>query len=228
MTPFTPADPTLVRHYGAEGGRHAHAHAQVLFGLQGTLQMEVQGRAAYVDASCGLVVPAGAEHAYRAEGQARVLVLDLAPGPATERLRRFALAPGWPPPLLDRAALLRLVGTAPTLAARRRLDLEALAAQVDRDLARDWSVADLAAACHLSSQRLRARFAQALDRSPLDFVRSRRLDAAERLLRQGLALDVVALQVGYGSASALSAALRRERGTGARRLRAAGRALRAS
>jgi AraC-like DNA-binding protein len=220
-------DATLVRHYGAEGGRHAHEHAQVLLGLEGTLQMEVEGRAAWVDAACGLVVPAGATHAYRAERAARVLVLDCAPGPATERLRRFALPPDWQARWLHRAAaphaladtLLERVAGAPTLAARRRIDLAALAERIDADLARRWTVADLAAACCLSPQRLRARFAEALGLAPLEFVRARRLDRAAQLLRQGLALDAVALQVGYGGASALSAALRRERDTGARELR---------
>ena len=35
-------DPTLVRHYGAEPGRHAHDHSQVLFGLDGSLKMELR------------------------------------------------------------------------------------------------------------------------------------------------------------------------------------------
>jgi len=225
-------DPTLVRHYGSEGGRHAHTHAQVLFGLHGRLQLEVEGRAAWVDASCGLVVPAGASHAYRADGAARVLVLDCAPVPATDRMRRFALAPGWQRqlpalPALQAAALLQALQAAPTLALRRPIDLDGLARRIDADLARAWSVADLAAACCLSPQRLRARFAQALGQAPLDWLRARRLDRAEQLLRQGLALDAVALQVGYAGASALSTALRRERGTGARTLRRR-RALRAS
>lgn len=221
----TPAlDPTLVRRYDREGGRHAHDHAQVLFGISGTLQLEVEGRGTWVDASCGLVVPAGATHAYRALRAADVLVLDGLTGPATERLRRFALPRGWHRSRLDRETLLHTLLDAPTLAPRRRIDLDALAERIDADLARDWTVADLAAACCLSPQRLRARFAQALGQSPLDFVRARRLDRAEQLLRRGLALDAAAAQVGYGRASALSAALRRERGTGARELRR-GRAL---
>lgn len=220
MSPAT-LDPTLVRHYGAEGGRHAHEHAQVLFGLDGTLQMEVEGHAAWVDASCGLVIPAGAEHSYGAAGRARVLVLDVAPRRGTERLRRFALPPGWRQQALDREGLLATLAGAPTLAHRRRIDRDALAARIDADLARRWTVADLADACCLSPQRLRARFQAAWGESPLDFVRARRLDHAARLLRQGLALDAVALQVGYGSASALSAALRRERSLGARALRQA-------
>lgn len=217
----------LVRHYGTEGGRHAHDHAQVLFGLAGTLELEVRGRPAWVDAACGLVVPAGELHAYRARGAAQVLVLDCPPGPATARLRRFALPPGWQTQADDLHGLLEALVDAPALGQRRRIDLDALADRIDADLARHWTAADLAAAACLSPQRLRARFAQALGCSPLDFVRQRRLNQATRLLRQGLALEAVALAVGYGSASALSAALRRERGTGARALRRT-RALRAS
>jgi AraC-like DNA-binding protein len=191
----------------------------VLFGLDGTLQMEVEGCRAWVDATCGLVIPAGATHAYSAEQATRVLVLDCKPGPATERLRPFALTPGWHAFPHDRETLLDALAHAPTLATRRRIDLEALAGRIDADLVRRWTVADLASVCCLSPQRLRARFAEALGLSPMDFVRARRLDRASQLLRQGCALDAVALQVGYGGASALSAAMRRERDTGARDLR---------
>lgn len=210
-------DPTLVRHYGDEAGCHAHEHAQVLCGLDGTLQLEVNGHAAFVDAACGLVVPPGALHAYRAERPARVLVLDCAPGPGTDRFRRFALPPGWR--TLGLPALWGALAGAAPLKSRRVLDLAALAARVDADLARPWTVAELAAACRLSPQRFRARFAELTGSTPLAFVRARRLDRAARLLRQGWPLDAVALQVGYASASALSHAMRRDRDTGARALR---------
>lgn len=217
--------PSLVRHYSREGGRHAHEHAQVLFGLEGRLEMDVEGRRTWVDPSCGLVVPAGTQHSYRATTRARVLVLDTPACRETSKLRSFALQPGWLNHMqvrgLDRSGLLHMLHTAPTLATRRPVDLDELAAQVDADLARPWTVADLAAACCLSPQRLRARFAQAAGQSPLDFVRSRRLDRATHLLRQGLGLEAVALQVGYSGAPALSAALRRSRNTGARALRQA-------
>ena len=210
-------DPALVRHYGAEPGRHAHDHAQVLLGLEGCLQMEVDGHAAFVDAACGLVVPAGAMHAYHAERAARMLVLDCAAGPGMERLRRFALPAGWR--ALGRDALLVALGAAPTLQPRRRIDLAALTERIDANLAHPWSAADLAAACHLSPQRLRARFAELAGMAPQEFVRARRLDRAAQLLGQGWSLEAAALQVGYASASALSFALRRDRATGARELR---------
>jgi AraC-like DNA-binding protein len=159
-------------------------------------------------------------HAYHAPSAAKVLVLDCEPAPGLHRLRRFALPPGW---LLGKGAsrsmLLGLLGAAPVLQIRRRLDLDALTALVDADLAQPWSLQRLAAACHLSPQRLRARFAQALGLSPMAFVRQRRLARAAQLLRQGWSLEAAALHVGYARPSALSHALRRDQGTGARALR---------
>lgn len=38
---------TLVRRYDRVGGTHAHEHAQELFGLGGTLQVEVAGHAVW-------------------------------------------------------------------------------------------------------------------------------------------------------------------------------------
>lgn len=218
MTPFL-IDPNSVRRYDREGGKHTHDHAQVLFGIDGTLHVEVEGHGAWVDSTSGLVVPPGACHTYCADRMARVLVLDDLTGPVTDRFRRFALPQGWQRCELGTKTLVETLLTSSTIRARRRLNLEALRECVDADLVRPWSVADLAAVCCLSPQRLRARFAQALGQSPMAFVRGRRLNRAEELLRRGLPLETVALHVGYSTASALSAALRRDRDTGAQSLR---------
>lgn len=210
----------LIRRYNAEGRQHVHDHSQVLFGIDGTLQLEVEGRSVWVDATSGLVIPAGASHVYFAIGTARVLVFDELAWSGEERLRRFALPPGWGTAGLNADRLLETLAVASPIKARRRIDLAQLAQQIDADLSRAWTVAALAALCCLSPQRLRARFAQSLNQSPQAFVRARRLNRAEALLRLGLGLDAVALQVGYSSASALSVALRRERNSGARGLRA--------
>lgn len=218
------SDPAMsVRGYLGAYEPHSHAHAQVLLGIQGSLQLEVDGRPAFVDPSCGLVVPAGSPHAYLADSPAKVLVLDCDEARGTERLRRFALPSSWgsEPSAANADVLLSEVIGAPTLQTRRRLDLAILAMTVDAELHRGWSVPELASLCRFSPQRFRARFAELTGLSPLAWVRQRRLDAAERLLRAGVPLETAALQVGYGSASALCFALRRERGIGARALRAA-------
>ncbi|WP_425259574.1 helix-turn-helix domain-containing protein [Rubrivivax sp. RP6-9] len=224
-------DPAVsVRGYLGAYEPHSHAHAQVLLGIGGSLQLEVDGHPAFVDPSCGLVVPAGSRHGYLADSPAKVLVVDCDATRATERLRRFALPPAWrsEPGACDADMLLSRVIGARTLQPRRRLDLVQLAMAVDAELHRGWSVAGLASLCRFSPQRFRARFAELTGQSPLAWVRQRRLDAAERLLGAGVPLETTALQVGYSSASALCFALRRERGVGARSVRAGASPVRAS
>lgn len=220
-TPTVPSTPELsTRHYRGEYLPHEHAHPQVLLGLHGSLQLEVDGHAAFVDASCGLVIPAGARHAYLATSPAEVMVLDCPPLPGIARLRRFALPSQCRPGAgRDALQLLDTLADTRTLQTRRRLDLEGLRAQVSTALHRPWTLHDLASLSGFSAPRLRARFAELAATSPMDWLRQLRLDEAERQLRAGLPLEAVALAVGYASAAALSFALRRERATGARQLR---------
>jgi AraC-like DNA-binding protein len=199
-------------------------------GMRGSLELEVDGHPAFVDPSCGLVIPAGTRHGYNADSPAQVLVADCDPARGTDRLRRFVLPSAW---RTERDAwtadlLLAKVVGAPTLQTRRRIDLDHLAMRVDAELHRSWTVAELAHLCRFSPQRFRARFAEITGLTPLAWVRQRQLDAAQRLLRAGLPLETAALQVGYASASALCFALRRDRGIGARELRAAAASVRAS
>ena len=43
MQPAT-ADALSLRRYGPSPGRHSHNHFQVLFGLEGALELEIEGR----------------------------------------------------------------------------------------------------------------------------------------------------------------------------------------
>src|SRR3546814_10743135 len=71
-----------LRSYGDAPLAHAHAHHQIVLGLDGRLEMEVAGRGGRVDAA-GLVVVAGGEsHSCRATGANRFLVLDWEDGEA--------------------------------------------------------------------------------------------------------------------------------------------------
>ena len=152
-----------LRRYAGEYPAHSHAHAQVLVGLQGCLELELDGHAAFVDAASALIVPAGVAHAFLAEVPARMLVLDApAEAAALRRVRRFAPPPAWKTPpveALDAAALLDSLHDTPTLLARRRLDLAALETAVAAAPAADWSTPRLAALCCLSPQRFHALFA---------------------------------------------------------------------
>jgi AraC-like DNA-binding protein/mannose-6-phosphate isomerase-like protein (cupin superfamily) len=205
---------------------HAHEHAQVLVGLRGHLELEVDGRAAFVDAACGLIVPAGARHAYDAPIPAQLLVLDAPPGRGLDRCRRFLPPPNWrtaPETLGAAQAIEQLLG-APRVLERRAIRLDELNDAIDAELHAAWSTERLAALSKLSAQRFHARFVELTGMTPMDHVRTRRLAVAQQRLKAGWPLETTALHVGYASASALAYALRRDLGVTSRALRRSERA----
>lgn len=223
MTTSRPAPPDAeasVRVYLGEYAPHSHGHAQVLVGLRGSLALEVGGHGAVIDAASGLLIPAGMSHAYLATTRAEVLVVDCHDGGSGGRLRRFAVPAAWRQGGIDAQALVHELAGLPRRQPRRRLDLDTLDRRVRQQLHRPWTNDELAALCHFSPQRFRARFAECTGLSPMAWVRRLRLDEAERQLAAGVPVDTVALAVGYAGASALCFALRRDRDTGARRIRA--------
>ena len=212
-----------VRRYSGEHESHVHDHAQVLFALSGSMALEVGGRALFADASTGLVIPAGLEHGYMAPREVRMLVIDAPDGAGLDRVRRFAVTAQCRR-LVEPARVveqLAAVLDAPDILVRRQVDLARLAAALDAALHEPWTTARMAALFCLSAQRFHARLLELTGQTPQGWLRERRLDAAQRLLQRGVALEATALQVGYRSASALCFALRRDRRVGARGLRAA-------
>lgn len=207
-----------LRRYRGDHGAHAHGHAQVLFGITGCLEVEVERHLMRVDASAGLIVPAGALHGSATRHGAGVWVIDTPAAPGFDRVRPFTLAAG-PPTGLSTDQWLDWARRAHRVLPRRRLDVAELEKAVAATLHEDWPVTRLAAHVALSVPQFHARWRGLTGQTPQAWLRDRRLDEAERLLRAGWPCDTVAAQVGYASASALLYALRRERGTGARDLR---------
>lgn len=211
-----------IRSYDSQMHTHAHDHAQVMVPLAGRMELEIAGRAHYVDASRGMIIPAGASHAYSARSGTRVLVIDARDQRGLERLRYFTLTPACralaalPDPCEQLSRLLALPSVLPS---RRELDPALLDRALGQALHEDWSTARMAALFHLSPQRFHARLSELTGRTPGATLRELRLERATRLLRGGMALEAVAAQVGYRSGSALAYALRRDRQTGTRALR---------
>ncbi|ETK37192.1 AraC family transcriptional regulator [Microbispora sp. ATCC PTA-5024] len=88
---------------------------------------------------------------------------------------------------------------------------------VHRDPAQPWTVATLAAEAGVSRAALARRFTGLVGEPPMAYLTSWRLALAADLLRETDAtIGAVARQVGYGTAFALSAAFKRERGVSPR------------
>jgi AraC-like DNA-binding protein len=66
-----------LRHYTDDLIVHSHDHAQLVFGLSGALEVEVDGRGSQVVQQSFAVVPSGAHHACGSANGSRCLVLDV-------------------------------------------------------------------------------------------------------------------------------------------------------
>ncbi|MCI0912684.1 MULTISPECIES: AraC family transcriptional regulator [Pseudomonas] len=72
------AGPILsLRHYRDDVIAHSHDHPQLVFGLRGRLDFEVQGHGARIDRQGLIVVPAGAHHTCGSDTGSHCLVLDV-------------------------------------------------------------------------------------------------------------------------------------------------------
>ncbi|VEB43359.1 L-rhamnose operon regulatory protein rhaS [Chromobacterium violaceum] len=214
-------------HYGSDSVRHAHAcHHQWVFGLSGSLELEMEGRPYLNGAGWAVCIPAGVSHCYAGSAGNRQLVLNvpvLSDG-RDDAARQLILPPAarelaeWaarhPQPQARQSALagmlmdLLLADAPSAFRLSSRLDRF-----LDGRLARPLAVADMAEACHLSSSQFHARLKAETGLTPMAYLCRMRMERARALLRDSRAsvLDV-ALQVGYQSASAFGAAYRQRFG----------------
>ncbi|HKS15580.1 MAG TPA: AraC family transcriptional regulator [Pseudomonas sp.] len=202
-----------LRHYREEVIAHSHEHAQLVFGLRGCLELEVDGRGTRVDRQDLMVVPAGAHHTCGSTAGSHCLVLDIPDMPwlskqlgehaeASERLvdraRRLSLdhrqqqLVDWlaASPVSDSliarqgaVLLLASLDAAAVASSPGRLPYAAFDAHIDRHAAYPLQVADLARLAGLSCARLHARFASECNTTPMDYIRERRLRLARDLLK---------------------------------------------
>lgn len=224
------ADALSLRQYGASPGSHSHGHFQILLGLSGVLDLEVEGRGLRVASGGGCVIEPGARHDFESAHGSLCLVLDsthpewahrvqhAAPAAHALPLARYlatALQQGLPLALQQGPALLREAWLTPDTITlqrdprRRAIDWLALrrwaAGQWDRPL----SVADLAARAHLSPSQFAARCREEQGLAAMAWLRGLRLEQARWLRERGWPVAEVARRTGYRSPSALTAALRR-------------------
>ena len=112
-----------------------------MFALQGRMELEIGGRSAFADTSCGMVIPAGVVHGFLAALNVRMFVIDLPADASVDRVRRFAVTPACRKSidLTDIALQAAQVLHAPRVLARRGIDLARLDASLDQALHEPWN-----------------------------------------------------------------------------------------
>jgi len=203
-----------LRHYSHDLIDHSHDHAQLVFGLSGQLQFELDGTGDEVRRQQMMVIPGGSHHICGSPLGSHCLVLDVPtegwleqslgahadasrrlldqPGrvhlnPAQHQLVAWLAASPVNDPLIARQGailLLASLNAAPSTTRSRQLPLATLDAHIHRHAAHPLQVADLARLTGLSSARLHARFMAECGQTPMDYIRDRRLHLALDLLRE--------------------------------------------
>ncbi len=82
--------------------------------------------------------------------------------------------------------------------------------------ARAWTVAELSAAANMSRASFAEHFRQVVGQTPVDYLVSWRISLAQKRLREGKSIALIADEVGYESPSALARAFRRKTGVSPR------------
>ncbi len=82
--------------------------------------------------------------------------------------------------------------------------------------AKAWSVAELASAASMSRASFAAKFHKVVGITPADYLASWRVSLAQKLLREGRPIALIADEVGYESPSALARTFRRKTGNSPR------------
>jgi AraC-like DNA-binding protein len=224
-----------VRRYGAHEASDVHPFHQIVLGVEGTMDMAVDGIERRVDCQGAWIVPAGARHAYSAEGVNKQLVVDLpmasvaVPERFFERarpididvslvhmVRRMASAPhsgsrrfAWEAATHVCAALMADAAALDT----RGLDFARIDRWMRARLSEPLRIADLAAHCGFGMRRFHQVFCEAFGETPHRYLQRLRLDAALSLLADPReTLTDVALHAGFADQSTFTHAFTRRFG----------------
>lgn len=203
-----------------------HVFHQLLLGLDGHVELDVEGRGLRVSPGVLTPVASGEHHHYLAPGVNRVLVLDL-PESWCESLSLdwlfMAGGQGWRLPSAMRNRAMHLAASPENLVdwlcglsknvghqlAPPRIRLLSLLPMVRADLAHPWRIAELAAHCHLAEASFSRQFRALMGVSPYAWLVGERLQRARHLmLTTDALLTGIALTCGFADAAHFSRVFR--------------------
>jgi len=217
-----------VRTYGQAPGGHQHDHFQVIWPLQGCLELEIDGKGLALRVGDGRIVRPGDRHDFASRDGSRCLVLDSSHSvwqhrtlhpvfakSASQMAAFLAVALQEKLPLAmdcGEQLLAQSWGTAdPVGKVRRDIDWKQLGSWISARLDHKLRAADLAALAHLGESQFRARCLDEMGLTPMQWIRQLRMRKARQLRESGMPVAMISARVGYDSPSALSAAMGRDK-----------------
>jgi AraC-like DNA-binding protein len=252
MSALLPRPAVSLRRYAATQASEVHDFHQIVLGVDGSMEMAVEGNGARIDRSGAWIVPAGARHDYWADGDNRQLVLDLPPtslavperffeyarailiDPHVTRLvaevarrahvdeARDARRFAWQAAVHVCGALMHDAGDAS--GRPRGLDFARIDRWLRAHLGEPLRIADLATHCGIGMRRFHQLFNEAFGETPHRYLHRLRLDTALTLLANPrAALADIALDVGFADQSAFTHAFTKRFGMAPGQWRASGR-----
>ena len=239
--PALPASLLTLRSYTLSEACHSHSFHQIILPLQGKLELETDSGGGAVSEHSFAVITAGREHAYRADGENRFLILDV---PETSRkddvrlwdaaseqfifrdhhldnLLAFARSSddaSFDDPLF-RTSLGNLIlhGLAEQIAqpnTQRPETLLRAIAFIHENFPLPVTTSDIANAGHVSVATLNRLFQTWYGRPPARYLGEVRLARAKTLLSSStLPVSQIAIACGLSEQSAMARAFRRETGS---------------
>ncbi|WP_374729499.1 helix-turn-helix transcriptional regulator [Caballeronia calidae] len=222
-----------LRRYDGRQASDVHDFHQIVLGLDGSMEMAVDGNGARIDCSGAWIIPAGARHDYWADSDNRQLVLDLpassvaVPERYFERARAIAIDPRVTQAVADIARGVHLDDTRLTdrfawqaaahlcgalmhdtddaIDMMRGLDFTRIDRWLRLHLSEPLRIADLAAHCGFGMRRFHQLFNEAFGETPHRYLHRLRLDTALTLLADPRAsLTDIALDIGFADQSAFT------------------------
>lgn len=217
-----------LRSYGDEVRRHRHAFHQFVLPLHGVLELDTPAGERPVDADTAVLIPAGMAHSFRARGDNRFAVVDVAgERPIPERVRNEPAFPvsaalrhqlallesgAWsgtassPRYLWNALVFDALAGEAGSAGGARRFTEAVACIRADAS----QSVTALATAVGVSAARLHALFRHHAGTTPGDCILQARLERGAAALAEGdRPITAIALDCGFSEHSAFTRAFSR-------------------
>lgn len=241
-----------VRRYSG-GDRHFHDYSQILFPLQGSMRIDIEGRCGIVGSHCLAIIPERCEHDFEPSPDCNMLVLDVEAKALADDMRPDILRDEAPivtrvDPFLwrlfamlgaevesdagragDAARLaltgLQLVRPGQASWAQRPSEQRVLAtAHVLANGAETAGVADMARQAGLGQSQFHALFRATTGQSPKQFRLRKLLDrAVDKLVTTSEPVSEIAYSLGYQNVSSFNRLFRQRFGVTPTEFRAAGR-----